>query len=215
MTVSIVIPACNEEKRIKAVLLCVSSYADEIIVIDDGSVDNTGLVALTTGAKVVQQNKSGYISAIKRGFREATGTIIVTMDADGEHPAQYIPQLIAPIESDQADLVMGSRPFLPRISEYLLSWLTRSKIRLTDPCTGFRAIKKDLAQRLTLDGYCTCGLFALEALYLGARITEVAIVTPPINKKRSIAWGHFKQILVIFSWLLKLSKRDRKKQEVV
>ena len=207
--VSIIIPAYNEERRIGQVIKSVQQFADEIIVIDDGSYDKTVAVAQAYGAQVIQQSHSGYIEAIKRGFRESTQAIIVTIDADGEHPAHYIPQLIGPIINDEADLVLGARRQPARISEYLLTWLTRLKIKISDSCTGFRAIKRQLAIKLELVGNCTCGIFVLEALSFGARIIEITIDTDSISKKRQIARGHFKQMFFVISWLCKLNKNEK------
>ncbi len=179
-------------------------YADEIIVIDDGSSDNTYHSALKTGVKVLKQSHKGYIEALKRGFQESQNDIIVTIDADGEHPASFIPILVEPVMTDRADLVIGSRERFARSSEYLLTWLTRIKIKIKDPCTGFRALNRQLAIKLKLGGYCTCGIFVLEALSLDARITEVDIKTNTIKKKRKIAWGHLCQLFIICLWLYKL-----------
>ena len=124
--VSVIIPAYNESARIGFVLREVAPFAHEILVIDDGSQDNTGEIALTYGARVIRQENSGYIKSIKVGFKVSKGDIMVTLDADGENDPADIPRLIKPLLEDRADVVLGKRNHIPRPSERLLSWMTRT-----------------------------------------------------------------------------------------
>jgi len=205
--VSAVIPAYNEDKRIGNVLDKTKPHVDEIIVIDDKSEDDTAFVARNRGAKVISNEKNlGYIESIKKGFKSAKGKIIVTLDADGEHDPEEIPDLIKPILNNEADLVLGKREKIARISEQFINWLTKFKVNIKDSGTGFRAIKKELALKLKLKGKCTCGIFVLEANSYGAKIAEVPITINNINKSRKIAWHHFKQIFFVLQWLM-LSKK--------
>ena len=200
---SVVMPAYNEASRISKVIRATTPYVDEILVIDDGSNDNTIDIATREGATVIRQNHMGYISALKRGFQESSNEIIITIDADGEHRASDIPNLVAPILSGNADLVIGIRNKIPRISERLITKLTRLKLKTGDACTGFRAIKKSLAMQLKLSGKCTCGIFTLEANSLGAKIMDIPVKVSDIDKPRSTAWHHFIQVFYIIAWLLK------------
>lgn len=203
-SVSVVIPAKNEGKRIGWVIEEARKYADEIIVVDDHSTDGTEQVAEKLGAKVTSNNqKEGYIGAIKTGFEKATGDIIVTLDADGEHDPGDIPRLVKPILDGEADLVLGTRQKISRISERFINWLTNFKVKANDSGTGFRAMKRDLALNLDLNGKCTCGILVLEANHYGARIAEVPITLRPIPKERKIAWAHFWQIFYVLRWLVK------------
>jgi glycosyltransferase involved in cell wall biosynthesis len=153
--ISAVVPAYNEEKRIGDVINRTKKYVDEIIVVDDCSSDNTAPVARNSGAEIIPNDKNiGYIESIKRGFRKATGDIIVTMDADGEHNPEEIPDLLKPILSGKADVVLGKRIKISRISERFLNWLTNFRVKVEDSGTGFRAIKKNLALNLNLRGKC-------------------------------------------------------------
>jgi glycosyltransferase involved in cell wall biosynthesis len=194
--ISAVIPAYNEESRIGAVVGEVSYYVDEVLVVDDASVDQTGKEAKTAGARVVQQPKNGgYLDALKRGFREARGDITVTVDADGEMPVERIPDLVEPIESGRADMVQGARNQIPRISEAFLTWFASLFGPVGDSGTGFRAIRTELARRLELSGACICGIFALEVLAHGGRIEQVSVGLRSIPRPRGIAWFHFKQAI--------------------
>ena len=203
-SISVVIPARNERERVAQVIAEAQKYADEVIVIDDASTDETGQLAEKLGARVViNQQRKGYLEAIKTGFQIARGDIVVTMDADGEHNPRDIPRLIKPISEGEAELVLGRRQQKVRISERFIDRLVNLKMKISDSCTGFRALKKDLALKLNLKGQCTCGILVLEANYNGARVIEVPIETAPVSKPREIAWYHLKQIFYVLGWLLK------------
>ncbi len=203
-SISVVIPARNERERIAQVIEGTRRYADEIIVIDDASTDETEQLARELGTTVVKnQQRKGYIESIKAGFKIAKGDIVVTMDADGEHNPEDIPRLIKPISDGEAEVVLGRRQQKARMSERFIDWLVSFKVKVSDSCTGFRAIKRNLTLELNLRGQCTCGILVLEADYNGARVVEIPIETIPTNKHRQIAWHHFKQVFYILNWLLK------------
>lgn len=197
------IPAYNEEDRIGDVVRTAGRYVDEVVVIDDGSTDRTGEVARAAGARVIRQDNAGYIAAIKRGFQEASGDVVVTMDADGEHRAQDIPRLVRPILDGEADLVLGRRPEIARFSERFLNWLTNFRVRVGDSGTGLRALRRELALRLELKGRCICGISVLEPVALGAQIAEVPVELMRAEKSRRIAWFHLPQVWHVVKWLLK------------
>ena len=200
---TVVIPAYNEAERIRGVIAETLPYADELLIIDDGSSDNTADVAEQAGARVIQQPNSGYIAAVKNGFAEANGDIVVTIDADGEHAPADIPKLVEPIAADQADMVLGARQDIARPSERLISFLTRLKANVRDTGTGMRAIRTNLARKLTLPGRCICGTSVLEPLSLGSRIRERPINLRSLDKPRKIAWEHAAQLVYVLMWMLK------------
>jgi polyprenyl-phospho-N-acetylgalactosaminyl synthase len=172
-------------------------------VVDDGSTDGTGEVARQSGARVIRREQGGYIRAIKAGFAAATGDLVVTLDADGEHDPRDIPRLLAPLLKDQADLVLGRRPRIDRPSERLITWLVGWKVPVADSGCGFRAMRRSLALSLTFPGRCICGASVLEAHSLGARIVEVPIRLRTINKPRRPAWGHLHQLAVVLRLLIR------------
>ena len=202
--ITAVIPARNEAARIVDTLNAVRRHVDEIIVVDDASTDRTAELARAAGARVFQHDTNrGYIEAIKCGFREASGDIVVTLDADGEFFPEDIPRLLGPIVDGQADMVQGHRDHIPRPSERFLTWLARRKADVGDSGTGLRALRTSLAQSLDLKGACICGVFALEVLSKSARIAEISISLRPTEKPRKIAWFHLRQVFFILPWLLK------------
>ena len=146
MTVTAVVPAYNEAGRVGKTVGQLRDYVDEILVIDDASRDDTAAEATAAGARVLTQPvNQGYIPAIKRGFAEATGDIVVVVDADGEFPPARIPELVAPILAGDADMVQGHRNIVPRPSERVLTWLAGLRGPVGDSGTGLRALRTDLA----------------------------------------------------------------------
>jgi glycosyltransferase involved in cell wall biosynthesis len=139
-------------------------YETEIIVIDNNSKDKTTEVAKAHGATVYFEKIQGKVAALKKGFREATGEIFVTIDGDNTYPSREIPTLIRSLNG--SDIVIGSRfnsvwnlPHLFEPRELPFSRLMANKIgaelgsiilghRISDVTTGFRAFKSDLLKRI-------------------------------------------------------------------
>src|SRR5512133_1611655 len=99
--ITVVLPAFNEEVSIGSIVLLTKLYADNVIVVDDGSDDRTAEVARKAGAQVIVYRASkGKAESLKVGFKTAAdlgADIIVTMDSDGQHNPADIPKLVAPI----------------------------------------------------------------------------------------------------------------------
>lgn len=114
-SVAVVIPAWNEETTIGAVIVETRHVLDrkqraaEIIVVDNGSSDATASVASSCGAHVVQEPRRGYGQACLAGIAAARADVLLFMDGDGSDDPNEIESLIGPIETDSADLVIGSR----------------------------------------------------------------------------------------------------------
>ncbi|MBU2954481.1 glycosyltransferase family 2 protein [Marinobacter sp. F3R08] len=153
-SVSIVLPAKNEAEAIGPVIqsICRLLPQAEVIVIDDGSDDDTAEIAQTAGARVVSHRYSkGNGAAIKSGARAATGDVIVFMDADGQHRPEDIPLLLEKIE-EGFDLVVGARGagsqasvgrgLANRFYNRLASFMTGHKV--DDLTSGFRAVRRTM-----------------------------------------------------------------------
>jgi glycosyltransferase involved in cell wall biosynthesis len=196
---SAVIPAYNEAASIRNVIVECKRFCDEIIVVDDGSTDNTAEAAESSGAVVVRHEKNlGVTRTIECGFKAAEGDIIVTMDADGQHSPSDIPKLIDPISKGKADVVFGVRALTPHRSERIINKLTNLRVKCSDVGTGFRAIKAELAKKMRLHGTCLCGTFVLEAHKRGARITEIPVeVKPRMYGMRKVRTKHIKQFFYV------------------
>lgn len=188
-----VIPAYNESRNIGSVIAQASKFVSSIIVVDDGSADNTKDVAAALNAKVVRNKRNmGKGVALKRGIIEClryNPDMVVTIDADGQHDPSDIPKLLEPIKSEDADVVVGSRyieealsdaPFYRKIGLNFLNWSNRFLVKSTvkDGNSGYRAYTKEVLS--TILKYDSAGygveveqLAALESA--GFRIMEVPI----------------------------------------
>ena len=198
LTVSAVIPAFFEEKTIGAIVEKCIPFVDEVIVVNDGSTDDTSINAKEAGAQVIEQKQNiGVLKTIRKGMHEAIGDIIITLDADGQHDPAEIPKLIQPILENEADLVMGARPSFPYWSEWFLTWLTTLRVPVEDASTGFRAIRGEFARKMRVYGVCTCGTFVLEAARLGARVKSVPISIRERDGPRRIQTRHFHQFFFV------------------
>jgi len=203
-SISVVIPAYFEEKTIAYVVDQCLPYVDEVLVVNDGSTDDTSNNARKAGARVIEFEKNmGVLNAIQRGLREASGDIVVTIDADGQHDPSEIPKLTRPIIDGKSDLVMGKRPSFPHLSEKIITWLTSLNVPCTDVCTGFRAVKREIAEQMELHGTCLCGTFVLEGARLGARVSCVPISIRERNGTRRIQTQHVHQFLIVLKDVLR------------
>lgn len=203
-SVSVIIPAYFEEKTIKSIVQRCLPFADEVLVINDGSADDTSEKAREAGARVVDLPENrGVLGATQVGLQEAKGDILVTIDADGQHDPLDIPQVISPIINGEAELVMGTRPSFPFFSEKILTWLTSLKVPVKDASTGFRAVKSEVAKKMLLHGRCMCGTFVLEAARNGAKVVSVPIsIREREDGERRIQTEHIAQFFIIIKDLL-------------
>lgn len=156
-----VIPAYNEAENVGKVVAGTIAAGAKVLVVDDGSTDNTGHAAREAGASVVRNTRNlGLGRTIRRAYEEALKTdaeIIVQLDADGQYDPAEIPKLIEPIVNGEADMVLGSRLEnlrykMPAMKKFgnkafsrVLRALTDADVR--DGQTGFRAIRRDVLER--------------------------------------------------------------------
>lgn len=136
-----VIPALNESKTIKKVVVETLNYID-VIVVDDGSIDDTAKVANKFGAQVIEHKKNlGYEEALNSGFDYASKLgyeYVITMDADGQHSSSYIPIFLNELGLDNK-LVVGCRDNLPRFAEKIFNTISTLVWKIKDPLCGMKA----------------------------------------------------------------------------
>jgi glycosyltransferase involved in cell wall biosynthesis len=177
-TVSLVIPALNEEKGIAVTVRRAPPEIHEVIVVDGGSKDRTAALAREAGAKVIVEPRRGYGLAYKRGFEAASGEIIATADADGTYPVEMIPHIVDFLVRKELNFVSCSRlPLadgkamrgLNKVGNVGLS-LAASMLYLhsfRDICSGMWVFRRALLDRLSLfsDGWSFSNEFKLEAYF--------------------------------------------------
>jgi len=138
-----IIPALNEEKTINSVLNGVKKYVDEIVVVDDGSTDNTAKIVEKSSAILIKnKTRLGYDKAINIGFKEAScrnPNILVTFDADGQHIPKDLEKILFPIKKKETSVVVGIRPYKQRIAEKIFARFSKRKIGVSDPLCGIKA----------------------------------------------------------------------------
>ncbi len=226
-TVIAIIPAYNESQKIVDIINSTLKYVTSVIVVDDGSNDETSQLASTTGAKVIRNNRNiGKGNAIKRGLFESlkyNPDIIVTIDADGQHDPKDIPKLLKPIKDGMADIVIGSRyedktltqiPLLRGFGLSIINSLNKTllKSNVKDSQSGFRAYDKRIFLAVCdydSDGYGAETEQIAQAEIYGAHIVEVPITIKykgidKTSKKNPV--GHAMQLVSI---ILKISVEKR------
>lgn len=202
--VIITIPAYNEERTIPLVLQEIKTVMDatkynyQILVLDDGSKDQTSEVAKAAGAVVVSNRRNrGLAETFKAEMKECLqrkADIIIHTDADGQYHPQHIPELIKKVEEGY-DLVLGSR-FRGRIQKMsLLKWLgnvafaqvlsSLTRVRITDSTTGFRAFTAEVAREINyINTFTYTQEQIIKAAKQGFKIAEIPIISRKTRKSR-------------------------------
>lgn len=170
-TVLVGIPAFNESATIGPVVRAARRYADEVLVVDDGSEDDTDYLAEEAGATVVSHRRNrGYGASLRTIFEQAErvrADHLVVLDADGQHDASDVPKLVETQRETDADIVIGCRfgtetetemPPMRRLGLGIVNALTnlslgvvRSESRIRDTQSGFRAYNREAIQTLAND----------------------------------------------------------------
>lgn len=108
-SITVIIPCLNEEQGIEGVMKRMPEFVDEVIVVDNGSTDRTSEVARSFGAEVIREPVRGYGRSYKRGFADATGDIIITLDGDHSYPPDAISYLLEALLHLDVDFLNASR----------------------------------------------------------------------------------------------------------
>jgi dolichol-phosphate mannosyltransferase len=170
--ISIILPTYNEAPNMKLIIPALSKALDdvdipgEILVMDDNSPDGTAETAASlAGAHPVRvhvrKTDRGLSKSVIEGFRLAQGDVFVVMDADLSHPAEAIPSMVRPILEDRCDVTVGSRcvsgggsenwSWTRKVMSRSAGLLARGVTKLSDPTSGFMAVKKSILDGVNLD----------------------------------------------------------------
>lgn len=186
------IPAYNEAARVGDVVATTSRYVDEVVVIDDGSVDGTAAVAVKAGAKVLrhEQNrgKGGAIATALDYFGHSDADLAVLLDADGQHDPAEIAKFVETADRDKADIVVGNRmgdtremPIVRRLTNEFTSWVTSklARQRIPDSQCGYRLLRRSVLKdlRLSTARFETETEMLIEAGRAGHKIISIPIRT--------------------------------------
>lgn len=192
MKVVAVIPARNEAETIGSVVMKVKEYVKDVIVIDDGSNDETRTKALEAGASVVSHSLNrGVGAALRTGYRvalEEDADCILQIDGDFQHDPAYIPALLEQMET--CDIVIGSRFLNPSHKEYnvtrrsgirFFTWVANvlGSLSVTDVTSGYRCYRSSALKRLSplTDRHWALEQ-TLEAARKGFKIGEISVEMP-------------------------------------
>ncbi|MBI5248744.1 MAG: glycosyltransferase [Desulfomonile tiedjei] len=193
--VAVIIPALNEEKAIGKVIAAIPGWVDDVIVVDNGSTDDTPTVAAQAGARVVYESRRGYGSACLTGISSLENAdIVVFVDGDFSDRPEEADMLVDPIVAGQADMVIGSRVLGNREHRALTpqaifgNWLACAlmalfwKVRFTD-LGPFRAISFTALQGLGMKDpdYGWTVEMQIKAVLAGLKVREV-----PVSYRRRI-----------------------------
>jgi len=210
--VSIVIPAYNEASTIGNIVRSVIGEG-VVIVVDDGSIDETASIASNEGAIIVKhQVNCGYDAALQSGFEKSESMdmdVVVTFDADGQHSANMIRLFIDPIISGEADMVLGVRKKTARISEFIFNIYSNIRYDVSDLLCGFKSYNMSLYRKHgCFDSYNSIGT----ELALFGLCKKVPIETVVVNVNDNIRKPAFGNILTanvkILKALIKSLLRD-------
>ena len=220
MKVFIVIPAYNEEEHIGDVLTsCQHEGFSDLIVVNDGSADRTGEIAMQQGAIVVEHYiNRGVGAATQTGIEAAKllgADIVITMDADGQHTPKDISTILHPIIDQTADIVIGSRfleknntiPLLRRFFNFFANIVTMilSGRYLTDSQSGMKGFNAIALKKITIsaNGYEFSSEIIREATYNKLRLSEVPVsvlyTSYSLSKGQNLATG----IVTIFKLIIR------------
>ena len=196
-----VIPAYNESQAIAGLISGIRRQGLEVVVVDDGSGDDTLRLAKDSQATVLHNQKTqGKGAALIKGFSYALSNnfdAVVTMDGDGQHDPDDLPCFLSRAESSKSAIFIGNRmwelknmPWLRSLTNRFMSWMISkiSRQKIADTQCGFRLIKRELLEKLRLRTakYETESEMIIQAARLGFKIESLPIKTIYQGEKSQI-----------------------------
>ena len=188
MKVTVIIPAFNEAKTLQKLLQELRRYNYEIIVVDDGSTDTTFEIASEYATLALRHERNkGKAEALKTGIKEATGDVVVFIDADYEYYPQDIPRLVQQVIGRKCDAVYGNRfhekPENMKFSHYIgnkiIAWFTSFLYLkdVKDPMTGLKCFKREVLDkiRITSKGFLVEVELTAKILKMKKKLCETPI----------------------------------------
>jgi len=201
MKICVIIPTFNESKNIAGLIKKIRQLGLEIIIIDDGSQDNTPEIAGNNGAFVLcNKENEGKGASLIKGFNYALGKgfdAVITMDGDGQHLPEEIPYFIRTAQYSNGSIFIGNRmskiknmPYLRIITNKFMSWLISlvSGQNIPDTQCGFRLIKREVLEKISLKTakFETESEIIIKASRLGFKIESIPIKTIYAGEKSQI-----------------------------
>ncbi|MFH0918137.1 MAG: glycosyltransferase family 2 protein [Candidatus Omnitrophota bacterium] len=201
MRICVIIPTYNESLAIAGLINQIAKIGLEVIIIDDGSVDDTVKIAIASGAKVLRNQRNtgkgaalikGYNFALQQGF-----DAVISMDGDGQHSPDDLLTFIQKAENSQSALIVGNRmgitkgmPVLRVVTNFLMSKFISLIVKQHIPDTqcGFRLVKKELLASIDLSTskYETESEVLIKAAHLGFKIESIPVKTIYSGQKSQI-----------------------------
>ncbi|MGM0649658.1 MAG: glycosyltransferase family 2 protein [Bacteroidota bacterium] len=217
-TITVVVPAYNEELQIQKVIDSMPDFVDKVFVVNDGSQDKTAEIASGAGAVVLTHKENrGVGFAFKTGVDavlEEGSDIMVNIDADGQFNPKDIIKLVTPIINDEADFVTASRfkdktliPDMPKSKLWgnkkmsrLISWITKHKIY--DVSCGFRAYNRNALLRMNLFGEFTY----TQETFIDLAFKNLKIEEVPVKVRGTREYGKSRVASNLFKYAIKTFK---------
>ncbi|MBM3255821.1 MAG: glycosyltransferase family 2 protein [Candidatus Omnitrophica bacterium] len=216
MKACVVIPTYNEAKTIAGLIEQLRKQGLDVLVVDDGSSDNTYNLARQAGSAVLRnQNNQGKGASLVKGFNYALShgyDVVITMDGDGQHLPADIPYFIRMAEDSKSGLIIGNRmlktqrmPRLRLLTNMFMSWVI-SKVAgqgIPDTQCGFRLLKKEVIEKLSLgtSKYETESEIIIQTSRLGFKIESMPVKTVYAGEKSQI--NPFIDTLRFFKFILR------------
>jgi len=220
--IAVAIPAFNEDRFICSVVHKARHHAGRVLVIDDGSTDQTAALAEEAGAEVVRHERNlGKARAVRSAFRWAAGegcAVLVLLDGDGQHDPSSIPELARPVLEGEADMVVGTRfgavrsriPAYRQVGQHALTVVTNlgSGLPVSDSQSGYRAFSRHAIERMRLfqDGFAVESEMQFVAKQQGLQVIEVPVHAAYVERAKRNPFAHGMSIMQA---ILNLLERQR------